>query len=304
MEAQVVILTLAAAIVDLVTLAIKCKLAELVAVAAISVNCYRVVIVGCPFFTNVTATDLFCSFVCAAINYLLINKYWLILRNVDIPSVNISYSRHLLLSLLLLLCIFRCCHVSREQESIVGLVCDLYYQRRDLLLVEDLVNQVLAQMIDAGTVFEFELAAEGLLVWPFVFCWGILILRRKTGEVELIPQLCHAGVVCEPHSDGAWCDFPIRGRTSLLLRRVWCEGGHGRRRGFQLFLDRLCDAESQFVNGTLVRVEKAEEPVVEGVLCLGCISGPRVGLVSIWARLGLLCLMLLESEQVRIDTDE
>ena len=69
-------------------------------------------------------------------------------------------------------------------------------------------------------------------------------------------------------------------------------------------MDRLCDAESQFVNGTLVRVEKAEEPVVEGVLCLGCISGPRVGLVSIWARLGLLCLMLLESEQVRIDTDE
>ena len=75
MEAQVVILTLAAAIVDLVTLAIKGELAELVAVTAISVDCHRVVIVGCPFFTNITTTDIFCSFVCTAINYLLINKY-------------------------------------------------------------------------------------------------------------------------------------------------------------------------------------------------------------------------------------
>ena len=69
----------------------------------------------------------------------------------------------------MLLSVFRCCHTSREQESIVGLVCDLYYQRRDTLLVEDLVYQVLAQVIDAGTVFEFELAAEGLVL-SFVFC--------------------------------------------------------------------------------------------------------------------------------------
>ena len=69
-------------------------------------------------------------------------------------------------------------------------------------------------------------------------------------------------------------------------------------------MDRLRDAEPKFVNGTFVRVEKAEETVVEGVLRLGSIGGPRVGLVSIWARLGLLCLVLLESEQVRVDTDE
>ena len=69
-------------------------------------------------------------------------------------------------------------------------------------------------------------------------------------------------------------------------------------------MDRLCDAEPQFVNGTFVRVEKAEEPVVEGVLCLGSIGGPWVGLVGIRTRLGLLCLILLESEQVRIGTDE
>ena len=94
----------------------------------------------------------------------------LILRNVDISCVGISYSRHLLLGLLLLLYIIGYCHVSREQESIVGLVCYLYYQRRDTLLVEDLVDQVLAQVIDAGTVFEFELAAESLVVGSFVFC--------------------------------------------------------------------------------------------------------------------------------------
>ena len=43
---------------------------------------------------------------------------------------------------------------------------------------------------------------------------------------------------------------------------------------------------------------------MEGVFRLGSIGGRRVGLVSILARLGLLCLVLLESEQVRIDTDE
>ena len=102
----------------------------------------------------------------------------------------------------MLLSVFRCCHTSREQEGIVGLVCDLYYQRRDTLLVEDLVYQVLAQVIDAGTVFEFELAAEGLVL-SFVFCLGKLVHRSKAGEVELIPKLHHAGVVCEPHSDSA-----------------------------------------------------------------------------------------------------
>ena len=69
-------------------------------------------------------------------------------------------------------------------------------------------------------------------------------------------------------------------------------------------MDRLCDAEPQFVNGTFVRVEKAEESVVEGVLCLSSVGGPWLGLVGIWTRLGLLCLILLESEQVRIGTDE
>ena len=64
-----------------------------------------------------------------------------------ISRVGIGCSRHLLLGLPLLLCIFgrrhtygrARCYLSREQESVVGLVCDLYYQRRDTLLVEDLV---------------------------------------------------------------------------------------------------------------------------------------------------------------------
>ena len=43
---------------------------------------------------------------------------------------------------------------------------------------------------------------------------------------------------------------------------------------------------------------------MEGVLCLSSVGGPWVDLVSVWARLGLLCLVLLESEQVRIGTDE
>ena len=165
MEAEVVILALTAAIVYLVTLAIKGKLAEFVAMAAVSVDCHRVVIGSCALFPYFTAVGLLRS-----INYLSLNLCRLILRNVDISGIIIGYSRHLLLCLLLLLSIFRYCHVSREQESIVCLVCYLYYQRRDTLLVEDLVDQVLAQVIDAGTVFEFELAAKGLLIRCFVFC--------------------------------------------------------------------------------------------------------------------------------------
>ena len=46
MEAKVVVLALTAAIVDLVTLAIKGKLAEIVAMAAVSVDWHGVVI-GC-----------------------------------------------------------------------------------------------------------------------------------------------------------------------------------------------------------------------------------------------------------------
>ena len=69
MEAEVIVLALAATIVDLMTLAVEGELAKLVAVAAIRVDRHRVVSGGHPFFANFST--LFRSFarVCNTINY-------------------------------------------------------------------------------------------------------------------------------------------------------------------------------------------------------------------------------------------